>query len=112
MTDRPTFLCFAHGSDQGWEAICVDLDIAVQGDSFDDVRNGLNHAVETFVEDAAAESDEDRASLLSRRAPWHVIAGLTFKLILANAKRRRARDMQATFPVYATPKMHISAVPG
>ena len=92
-------LCFAHGSDQEWEAICVDYDIAVQGSSFDDVKAMLDRAVADYVNDVMAESLETQRLLLGRRAPWHVRASMTFKLIFYNVFRGRQSEAQASFPV-------------
>lgn len=112
MSHAASFLCFAHGRDGDWEAVCVDLDIAIQGSSFDEVRNLLNRAVSTYVADAEAESAEVRDSLLSRRAPWHVTAGMKLRFLLSSFTRRRDNLAEAIFPVYAAPQMHFSAIPG
>ena len=65
-----SLLCFARGNDRGWEAICVDFDIAVQGGSFDAVRTLLDEAIASYVADAMEETSDVRARLLARRAPW------------------------------------------
>jgi len=67
-----TLLCFAEGRDRDWEAICLDLDIAVQGESFDQVRALLGEAIGTYLADAAKEDAVTRARLLNRRAPLFV----------------------------------------
>ena len=92
-------LCFAHGSDREWEAICVDFDIAVQGDSFNEVKAMLDEAVGSYIDDAMNEAEPVRMRLLNRRAPWHVRTGLTFKLIAFNIFRGRTGEAQASFPV-------------
>lgn len=112
MVRRDSYLCFAHGRDGEWEAICVDLDIAIQGSSFDEVRDLLNSAVATYIVDAEQEEPEVRDELLSRAAPWYVTAGLVARTLLCSLDRRRQRALQAIFPVYASPQMHFSAVPG
>lgn len=71
MTNRMV-ACFAHGVGDEWEAICLDFDIAVQGTSFEEVRQLLSIAIESYVALAAAEGPETRNRLLARRAPWHV----------------------------------------
>lgn len=93
-----SFRCFAHGGNAGWEAMCVDLDIAVQGDSFDDVKQLLDHAVTDYIAAAKAEDAGTRAVLLNRRAPWWVVAGLTARLVAFNVFGRN-REAQASFPV-------------
>lgn len=72
MSGTMSVWCFAHGRPGDWEAMCVDLDIAVQGTSFDDVKNQLDSAVRSYVEDAMAEDAGTRQRLLARQAPLHV----------------------------------------
>ena len=92
-------ICFAHGNDREWEAICVDFDIAVQGRTFDEVKSLLDSAVKNYVDDAAEEDEATRRQLLGRRAPWYVSLGLALKLTIYNIRRGRAREAQASFPV-------------
>lgn len=94
-----SFWCFAHGSDaDGWEALCVDLDIAVEGRSFDDVKHILESAIRSYCADALNESPKDRDRLLSRRAPLYVRLGCWLRLA-GNALRPRSsnRDLKAGF---------------
>ena len=51
MKDAAT--CYAWGNADGWEAICVDFDLAAQGDSFEEVRSELSDAIDTFLAYAA-----------------------------------------------------------
>ena len=81
QVDR-TLHCYAHGRGSAWEAICVDLDIAVNGRSHSEVKTLLEAAIKTYIEDAKAEGDEVAARLLSRRSPWHVRARLALGVIL------------------------------
>jgi hypothetical protein len=91
--------CFAHGRQGDWEAICVDLDIAVQGESFEEVQQGLNQAVSSYIELVAKESSTAREALLNRRAPWHVIAKLWIGLVISGLLDRRKGEEQASFPL-------------
>lgn len=84
-------LCVAHGRPEGWEAICLDYDIAVQGQSFAEVREVLNDAIHTYVEDAMKEDERTRRQLLDRRAPfWARLAWL--RPLIAHALFDRNRD--------------------
>ncbi len=67
-----TVRCYAEGQDGDWEAICLDFDIAVQGESFQEVFQSLNKAISLYLETAAALPESDRLRLLSRRAPFTV----------------------------------------
>lgn len=71
---RRSLQCFAYGHGSEWQAICVDLDIAVAGRSRQDVMKRLEGAIQSYIEDAMQEDPQTRARLLSRRAPWHVRA--------------------------------------
>ena len=77
--------CFAWGSENGWEAICIDLDIAVQGKSFDAVYHSLNDAVLDYVETVMQLPMKDRERLLNRRAPFwtraRIQAGFWFAML-------------------------------
>lgn len=98
MTSR-SFLCYAHGRDGDWEAICVDLDVAVQGASFEEVQMLLNEAVAEYVDAAMFETPKVRAQLLNRKAPWHVSFKLWIGILISNLFNGQHREQQASFPV-------------
>ena len=56
------FRCYVHGKDSEWEAICTDLDISVQGDSFEDAKSLLNEALVGFFEVLEGDSEADQKS--------------------------------------------------
>ena len=92
--------CYARGVPGHWEAICVDLDIAVQGRSFDEVKQSLNRAIETYIEDAMQEPPEVACKLLSRRAPFYVRARYAIaQAFYALRKHPRNGDGQAGFSI-------------
>ena len=64
--------CYAFGSDGQWEAICIDLDLAVQGRSFEEASRLLGEAITFHLEGVMELPERDRTRLLSRRVPWHV----------------------------------------
>ena len=66
---RKVLRCTAEGRDGDWEAFCLDLDIAVQGRSFEEVFRALNEAIALHLETVLALPEADRAHLLDRRAP-------------------------------------------
>ena len=67
-----TLHCYAEGRDGDWEAICLDLDIAVQGHSFEEVSASLKGAISLYLETVADLTPEERRSLLRRSAPLAV----------------------------------------
>lgn len=90
--------CYAHSEGAGWEGICLDLDIAVQANSLEEVVLLLNEAVGSYIEDAKAEEAATARRLLDRRAPL----GVRLRYLLAamrhlvSGDRRRA---EASFDV-------------
>jgi predicted RNase H-like HicB family nuclease len=87
-----SYLCYATGHRGEWEAICVDLDLAVHGKSFDEVLESLNAMIATYVEDACKEESETRESLLNRRAPFGVRLKLAWDLFRHQVLRKRDDD--------------------
>lgn len=87
-------LCMAHGRDGDWEAICLDLDLAAQGRSFEEVQGALDEAIQTYIKDALAEPPAARGALLKRKAPFLVRLGyLTsfFWSVLRASRENEAR---------------------
>jgi hypothetical protein len=65
-----TLRCYAENLDGQWQAFCLDLSLAAQGDSFQDVKEKLSRMISEYVYDALAGEDKDFAyALLRRRAP-------------------------------------------
>jgi hypothetical protein len=64
--------CYAFGREGAWEAICIDLDLAVQGGSFEEIASLLQEAIVFHLERVMELPEKDRARLLNRRVPWHV----------------------------------------
>jgi hypothetical protein len=65
-----TLHCLAFGDANGWQAYCLDLDIAVEGRSFPEAEARLREAVRDYVEVAMALPEAERAPLLDRRMPF------------------------------------------
>ncbi len=66
---RPFYRCYAEGDHGGWEAVCLDLDIAVQADSLDVAVADLSDAVTLYLESVEDLPQDERAHLLNRPAP-------------------------------------------
>ena len=67
-----TLHCYAEGRDDEWEAICLDLDIAVQGRSFEEVFASLQEAIALYLETVAELRPEERRPLLQRSPPLSI----------------------------------------
>lgn len=54
-----------------WVALCLDFDLAAQGETFEDARARLDAMINDYVEDALTGEDREYAdAFLNRRAPW------------------------------------------
>ena len=95
--------CIAHGSGHDWQAICLDLDIAVQANSLHDVTRVLKQAVRSYLEDAMMQDEQIRIAMLNRSAPFRVRATWAMRLFMATLFRRKLdqdqRDTTVGFPV-------------
>lgn len=68
----PNVTCFAEGREGKWEAVCIELDLAVQGRSYQDVYDRLSASIRDYIESAELETPEQARRLLRRVVPWHV----------------------------------------
>lgn len=75
--------CFAEERDGQWEALCLDLDIAVQSSTFEDLVVSMKEAIKLYVESVGDLPPEERARLLHRVAPLSV--RLRFLLAVARS---------------------------
>ena len=94
--------CVAHGSGHHWEAICLDLDIAVQGHSLQEVSGLLRETIESYIADAMAQEEPLRSQMLNRSVPFFVRAAWAWRLFYATmVGRRLEKQREATigFPV-------------
>lgn len=92
------FFCYARGRGNSWEAHCVDLDIAVEGASFDEVHSLLAHAINTYLEDVAKEDSVTQRDLMRRKAPMSVRLRYALGFLLHVLRNRRSdRTLQANF---------------
>ena len=64
--------CYAEGRDGDWEAICFDLDIAVQGGSFEEVFGSLQEAISLYFETVVELAADQPPTLLHRPVPLPV----------------------------------------
>lgn len=76
-------LCYAEGAGGRWEAFCLTFDLAVQGESFEDVYRKLNEQIALYAEGVAAMAPQDRKRLWNRRAPLGARARFAWKILRA-----------------------------
>ena len=73
-----TLRCYAQEHGQRWHAICTDLDIAADGDSFQEAKASLRTCTELYLEGVTELPAIKQQRFLTRRAPWQVRAKLAF----------------------------------
>ena len=82
--------CYAQRYGQRWQAVCVDLDIAADGESFANAKESLATCIELYLEAVAESPPEEHARLLSRRSPLHVRFKFTVLTMLTGFRHRNA----------------------
>lgn len=92
-----TLTCYAYGHGKMWEAICVDLDLAVDGVSLDDVKRKLTGVMHTYIEDASKEDEKTRVSLLNRKAPLWLRCKLRLMHAWYATKQKKSNDGYEAF---------------
>ncbi|MDP1593941.1 MAG: hypothetical protein Q8L80_06845 [Gallionella sp.] len=67
--------CYAEQKGNQWQAFCLEFDLAVQGESFREVKSKIEEQIHEYAYDALAGEDRQYSEqLLSRRAPiYHYI---------------------------------------
>ncbi len=99
-TTKYIFRCYAEGRADDWEAICLDLDLAVQGTSFGDVQRSLNDAIAMYVERALELPEPDRSRLLRLDgAPLWIRLRYAWKVIRAALIGGHDQAIQQAFTV-------------
>ena len=64
--------CYAQQENDVWIAVCLDLCLAAQGDSLNEVKHKLEAQIADYVHDALVGDDREFAhQLLKRKAPLH-----------------------------------------
>ena len=84
-------LCTLEERDGRWEAICLDLDIAVAADTFDDALRDLEQGIRSYIEAAGQEAPADRERLMSRSAPISLRVKSVAKFLLLALTHRADR---------------------
>lgn len=88
---------YVWGSDSDWRAICANFDIAVQGNSLNDVESLMEEAVVCYFEELEHLSKCDAKRLLKRRAPLWLRLWLHIRFSLHKSHRifnKRINEIQ------------------
>ena len=89
--------CYAYRDGQGWEAICVDLDIATFAASLDEVKASLATCIDMYLGRVAELPAEERRRFLKRRSPWHLRAKLALMTWLSGLRGEDGRSQGFMF---------------
>lgn len=62
--------CYAENESGNWVAVCIDLNLAAQGQTFEETKVKLEAMIDEYIHDALVGEDKAfAAQLLSRKAP-------------------------------------------
>lgn len=99
--------CYAECSEGQWQAFCLDLCLAAQGESFQEVKRSLEAMILDYVRDAVVGVDRDYADiLLRRRAPlkyWLKYYSLFVLFKIGAMKNNFRRLFVEPFPLIPVP---------
>lgn len=99
--------CLAEFDGQQWTAVSLEFGLAVQADTFDQVRNLLDAQIRSFLHDAVNGEDRTHARyLLKRRAPlsaflkYYMVCAICYVgKQLSSRKMLRRKLFTETLPV-------------
>lgn len=94
--------CFAKETEGVWVAICLDLGLATQAETFDEAKSKLEEQIFFYVEEAL-QDDRYGAQLLKRKAPlssWLEYGFILFKRHFLNRRLLRGRFSDKPAKVY------------
>lgn len=100
MTDvrQPRALyCYASGHEGAWEAICLDLDIAVQGRSFEEVSSLLREAIALYLQTVSELPQDERSAFLHRTVPFQTRLGFAIEAFRSVLRARANGELRHQF---------------
>ena len=90
MTVKQLFLrCFIKKEGSQWVAVCVDINLAAQGDNSDEAKSKLESMIVSYVREAYEEDREYADQLLNRRAPLSIMAEYYFARMVTSTRLAR-----------------------
>ncbi len=98
MVMNKAIWCYAEGQQGNWEAICLDFDLSVQGESFDAVYRDLHESILMYLDYIEGLPKGEQVQFLNRKVPL----GLRLKFIstlFLSAFKQNGKD-RASFLVH------------
>lgn len=80
--------CYAKQQEGQWVALCIDLDLAAQGETLESVREKLSEQVASYLEEAISIDRAHAVTLLTRKAPFRYRAEYQWLRALHGVMRR------------------------
>ena len=91
------YYTWRHGAD--WEAICTDLDLAVQGTSLQEVREEIRNAIDTYLEYLSELPKDERDRLSKQKSPLSLRMSLRLQCWIFGLFSLRKNDALENSPV-------------
>lgn len=83
--------CYGEQKGKYWQAFCLDLNLAVQAGSFEEVQKKMNEQISSYLYDALEGEDCEYADqLLNRKAPFYF--WIKYYTYMALCKFHAAKD--------------------
>lgn len=94
--------CYAEQEAAYWVAVCLNFNLAAQGESFEEAKAKLEGMITEYVHDALVGEDKPySAQLLSRRAPlssWLKYYFIVVKVALCHGTERTFDETMPLIP--------------
>lgn len=104
---------FAFQQEGQWVSVCIDFDLAAQGDTFQESHEKLRAMIEDYVADALIGPDRDFAGqLLSRKSPLRLRAYYHFIVTLQRLGLYRLRRVLAQAWSLSRIRLRSTMLPG
>ena len=100
--------CYVWGQDSDWEAICTDLDIAVQDCSLESTKILLDEAITGYLHEVEELPPSEQNKFLNRRAPFSLRMKLHIKFSLF-LMRNQFRDVSSNIQKYSIPTTYSAS---
>ena len=90
---------YAWGRGGDWEAICTDLDLAVQGTSLQEVREEIRNAIDTYLEYLGELPKDEQDRLSKQKSPLSLRMNLRLQCWISGLFSLRKNDAPKNNPV-------------
>ena len=89
--------CYAEGVNGKWEAFCLDFDLAVQGESFEEVYHALHENMVAYGRYISELPEDERQAFLNRKAPLSLRLRFLWYVLKDILGREASRKQRAEF---------------